>query len=133
MANTGPEHGLLPSLRRVLATLADMAQSRLELASIEVGEAIERLIANLIVAFIAVLLLGAALISLSALIVYAVDESRRVTALAAMVLVYGIGGVLLLLRLRTAMRTAPPMLAGTLGELRNDTRVLRGQPPADRG
>lgn len=121
--------GLLPSVRRVLATLAEMAQSRIELAGIELGEAAERLVSHLLSALLVVLLLGGALIAFSALVVLAAPEAWRLPVLGAMGALYLVGALMLLARLRAALREAPPVLAGTLEELRNDLRMLRGAAP----
>jgi uncharacterized membrane protein YqjE len=129
MATADPQPGVLHSVRGLVQTMADMARSRLELASIELGETLERLLASLIVAFMAVLLLAAALLALSALIVFAVDEEHRAVVLAAMGAIYLLVGLGLLAWLRNYLRSWPTFLAATLEELRQDTRVLRDSPP----
>jgi uncharacterized membrane protein YqjE len=129
MATADPQPGVLHSVRGLVQTMADMARSRLELASIELGETLERLLASLIVAFMAVLLLAAALLALSALIVFAVDEEHRAVVLAAMGAIYLLVGLGLLAWLRNYLRSWPAFLAATLEELRQDTRVLRDSPP----
>ncbi len=121
-----PRSGVLSSLRRIAETAADMASSRIELASIEVGEAIERILRSLIVAFMAVLLIAAGLVALSALLVFLVDESHRSAVLVGMGVVYLVLGVGMLAWLRNDLRSWPLMFAATLAELRRDTRVLRG-------
>jgi uncharacterized membrane protein YqjE len=122
MATADSHHpGVLHSVRRVVETMADMARSRLELASIELGETFERLITSLIIAFMAVLLLGAALVALSA-----VAEEHRALVLAAMVAIYLLIGLGMLAWLRNYLRSWPALLSATLAELQQDSRVLRG-------
>jgi uncharacterized membrane protein YqjE len=129
MATADSHHpGVLHSVRRVVETMADMARSRLELASIELGETFERLVTSLIIAFMAVLLLGAALVALSALIVFAVAEERRALVLAAMAAIYLLIGLGMLAWLRNYLRSWPMLLSATLAELQQDSRVLRGDP-----
>lgn len=129
MATADSHHpGVLHSVRRVVETMADMARSRLELASIELGETFERLVTSLIIAFMAVLLLGAALVALSALIVFAVAEERRALVLAAMAAIYLLIGLGMLAWLRNYLRSWPTLLSATLAELQQDSRVLRGDP-----
>lgn len=115
---------MIGPLRRVAAALAAMAQSHLELASIELGETVERSIVNLVLAFIGLLSIAAALLAVSVLIVLLAGEAQRPMVLAIMAVVYFFGGLLLLLNARERMRSAPPMLAATLAELREDARAL---------
>ncbi len=129
MATVDSQPGVLHSVRGLVQTMADMARSRLELASIELGETLERLLASLIVAFMAVVLIAAALIALSALIVFAVAEEHRAVVLAAMGAIYLLVGIGLLAWLRNYLRSWPTFLSATLDELRQDSRALRGDPP----
>lgn len=130
MSTADSPPGVMHSLRGLVGTVADMARSRLELASIELGETLERLLTGLIVAFMAVLLLAAALLALSALIVFAVSDEHRALVLAAMGAIYLLVGLGMLAWLRNYLRSWPTFLSATLDELRQDSRVLRGNPPA---
>jgi uncharacterized membrane protein YqjE len=129
MASVDSQPGVLHSVRGLVETMADMARSRLELASIELGETLERLLTSLIVAFMAVLLIAASLMALSALIVFAVDEEHRALVLAAMGAIYLLVGVGMLVWLRNYLQSWPGFLSATLEELRQDSQVLRGEPP----
>ncbi len=127
MTAPDPRAGLIPSLRRLANTLADIAGSRFELASIELGETLERLLTSLIVAFMAVVLIAASLVAFSALIVFAVDDAHRPVVLAGMGVVYLLVGIGLFGWLRGYLRSWPTFLSATLAELRNDSRALRGE------
>lgn len=115
---------MLKPLRRVVASLAAMAQSRIELASIELGETVERAIVNLVLAFVGLLLISAALLAASVLIVLLAGEAQRTTVLAVMVAVYLGGGLVLLSSVRARVRAAPALLAATVAELKQDARTL---------
>ena len=124
---TAPEPpGLLDRLSRLLGRVFGMAQSRLELASLELGEARDRLVVMLIASFAAVLLIGAAVAVLSAWVAVALWPTLGHAVLGWIALVYGAAGAALLVWLRRRMRDDPPLLADTLAELRQDAAHLRG-------
>ena len=115
---------MLKPLRRVVASLAAMVHSRIELASVELSESVERAIVNLVLAFVGLLLISAALLAASVWVVLLAGEAQRTTVLAVMVVVYLCGGLLLLQSVRNRVRAAPPLLAATMAELQQDARTL---------
>jgi len=123
------EPGLLDAVARVGSNLFGMLQNRLELASIEIGEARERLVFTIVVSFAAVLLLGGAVVTLSAWIAVALWPTLGHAVLAWIALAYGLAGGGLMWWLRAKLRNDPPLLADTLAELRTDAAMLRGDPP----
>ena len=123
--------GLLEALRRVAATALAMGHSRLELASIEVVEAGERMIAALMIGVLGMLMLFAALVSLSVWAVWLMWAPLGPAALLLLALVYLAGGAALLAWMRSRLRAQPAALEATLAELRRDVVMLRGE--ADRG
>jgi uncharacterized membrane protein YqjE len=127
MNRTDP--GLLEAVARVGSSLFGMLQNRLELASIEIGEARERLVFTIIASFAAVLMLGGAVVALTAWIAAAAWPSLGPAVLGWIALVYGAAAVGLLLWLRAKLRGHPPLLADTLAELRTDAAMMRGDKP----
>jgi len=119
--------GLLEAVARVGSSLFGMLQNRLELASIEIGEARERFVFTIVASFAAVLLLGGAVVALTAWIAAALWPSTGAAVLGWIALVYGGAGIGLLLWLRAKLRGDPPLLADTLAELRTDAVMLRGE------
>lgn len=120
------EPGLLEAVARLGSSLFGMLQNRVELASIEIAEARERLVLTLVASFAAVLLLGGAVVALSAWIAALLWPTLGAAVLGWIALVYGAAGAGLLVWLRGKLRTAPPLLAETLAELRTDAALLRG-------
>ena len=118
--------GLLEALARLGVSLFGMLQNRLELASLELGEAGGRLVLTIVASFAAVLLLGGAVAALSAWIAVALWPTLGHAVLGWLALAYGVAGVALLAWLRSRLRSAPPLLADTLAELRNDAAFMRG-------
>ncbi|MES3013866.1 MAG: phage holin family protein [Pseudomonadota bacterium] len=125
MNRTDP--GLLEAVARVGSSLFGMLQNRLELASIEIGEARERLVFTIVMSFAALLLLGGAVVALSAWIAAALWPSLGPAVLGLIALVYGAAGGGLLWWLRSTLRSDPPLLADTLAELRTDAAMMRNE------
>lgn len=123
------EPGLLDAIARAGSGLFGMLQNRLELASIEIGDARERLVYTLVASFAAVLLLGGAVVALSVWIAVALWPTLGQAVLGGIALVYGVAGAGLLWWLRARRRDDPPLLADTLAELRTDAAMMRGDRP----
>ena len=122
------EPGLLDALSRLGGSLFGMLQNRLELASIELGEARGRLVFTIVASFAAVLLLGGAVVALSAWVAVALWGTLGHAVLGWLALAYGLAGAGLLWWLRARLRSDPPMLADTLAELRADAAFMRREP-----
>ena len=106
-----------------------MLQNRLELASLELGEAGSRLVLTVIASFAALLLLGGAVAALSAWLAVALWGTLGHAVLGWLALAYFAAGAGLLWWLRGRLRNSPPLLADTLAELRVDAALLRGESP----
>lgn len=121
--------GLLDAVGRVGSSLFGMLRNRLELASIELSEARGRLVVTLVASIAGALLLGGAVVALTAWLAVALWPSLGHAVLGWIALAYGLGGVGLLLWLREKLRAAPPLLADTLAELQKDALMMRGDRP----
>jgi uncharacterized membrane protein YqjE len=130
------EPGLLDALARFGGSMFGMLQNRLELASVELGEAGSRLVLTIIASFAALLLLGGAVAALSAWVAVALWSTLGHAVLGWLALAYFGAGAGLLWWLRARLRNSPPLLADTLAELRVDAALLRGEadprPPNER-
>jgi uncharacterized membrane protein YqjE len=120
---------LLDALGRVGGGLLGMLHNRLELASIEVAEARERLMLALVASLAGLLLLTGAVIALTAWAAVALWPTLGHAVLGWIALVYGAAGAVLLVWMRARMRAAPPLLAETLAELQKDALMMRGERP----
>ena len=126
------EPGLLDAIARFGGSLFGMLQNRLELASVELGEAGSRLVLTIIASFAALLLLGGAVAALSAWVAVALWSTLGHAVLGWIALVYFGAGTGLLWWLRARLRDSPPLLADTLAELRVDAALLRGESAPSR-
>ena len=126
------EPGLLDALARFGGSVFGMLQNRLELASLELGDAGSRLVLTIIASFAALLLLGGAVAALSAWVAVALWGTLGHAVLGWLALAYFCAGVGLLWWLRARLRNSPPLLADTLAELRVDAALLRGESAPSR-
>jgi uncharacterized membrane protein YqjE len=123
------EPGLLDAFARFGGSVFGMLQNRLELASLELGEAGGRLVLTIITSFAALLLIGGAVAALSAWVAVALWSTLGHAVLGWLALAYFAAGAGLLWWLRARLRDSPPLLADTLAELRVDAALLRGESP----
>lgn len=119
--------GLGDALRHLASNVIGALESRLELASLEVGEARERLVGSLLLGLAAIACFGSALVAASAWLVWALWDHIGAATLLWLALIDGAGGLGLLAWLRSRERRAPALFADTLGELRQDARAVRGE------
>ena len=132
MTTRHDEPGVLDTLSRIAGHLFGMMQSRLELASLELSEARTRLIVMMVASFAAVLLLGCAVLALSAWVAVVLWPTLGHAVLGWIALVYGITGGAVVWWLRTRLHSDPPLLADTLAELRHDASTMRGDVAGER-
>jgi uncharacterized membrane protein YqjE len=123
------EPGVIDALGRIAGTLLRTVQTRLELASVELGEARGRLVSTLVTALLAALLFGGSVVALSAWLAVALWDRLGPAVLGWIALGYALIGIGLLLWLRLRMTSEPQLLAHTLTELREDAALLRGGHP----
>lgn len=124
--DAGDEPHLIEALRRLGADLFGALGHRLELASLEAGEAGGRLLLMLIAGFAALGLFGGAIVALSAWVAFALWPSLGNAVLGWIALAYALAGAAVLWWLQARMRNAPPLMAETLAELHNDAAFMRG-------
>ena len=125
-----PEAGLLGSLRRLAASLVEMAQLRLEFIGTEIEAEKLRLAAALMWAGIAAVLFGVGLLMVTMLVVLLFWDHHRVVALAVLALAC-LGAAVLAWRVAQARwRTPRGAFAGSVDELARDRGALVPQPQA---
>jgi uncharacterized membrane protein YqjE len=113
---------LLRSAQALLATLAGLARTRLELLSVESQELVVRLVLLIVGAVAAVLLAALALgFGAVALVMWAPPEHRAALA-AGLALVFLLAAAVIAWRVRREARLRP--FAASLAELERDGRAL---------
>ncbi len=123
-ARGGPLSGLLSSLTQMVATLAAMVQTRLELLTTEVQEEIQRSVGLLLWAFVTLFAAGIGLFLAALAVIFAFWDSYRVLASVLVTAVFFAIAAFAGLHLRGLLRNKPRMLDATLTELARDRQRL---------
>ena len=118
--------GLMGSARRLTGTLIAIVSTRLELLANELQEERLRLTQMLLLALIALFLLGNGLILLNAFIVVLFWDSHRLLALGLLCVVYLVAGVAVTMSLRAKAQAGSKLFAASLAEFDKDRQALRG-------
>jgi uncharacterized membrane protein YqjE len=116
--------GLVASLRRLLGTLLETAQVRLDLIAVEIEQEKQRLLMVLLMAVLALLLACVGLVLAAALLVLAVAPPYRLAVLALLVLVFLGAAAALVGRARAVLATPGGIAAASRGEIARDRQAL---------
>lgn len=120
-----PEHsGLLGSVKRLLATLAGMVATRLELLVNEWQEEQLRLVQMLLFALFAVFCLCMGLLLLALFLVVLFWDEHRLAMLAALSLAFFATGGVLAMMLQSKWRQGSKLFSASLAELAKDRKSL---------
>lgn len=128
MREPPPEAGLFASLRRILATLSALLQTRLELVSVEIEEQLEYVAALLLWSIAAIFFASLAVLLLALTVVVAFWDSHRLLAAGLVTAVFAAAAVAAALVARRRARRRPKFMAATVAELAADANALDGRP-----
>jgi uncharacterized membrane protein YqjE len=123
---------IVDSVGRLAATLLGILHTRLGLISVEVEEELTRFSTYLIWSLAALFSAGLAVLLSVLLIVAHFWDTYRVLTLLSLIFLFSAGALIVVWRLRQALRIKPRLLAYTLEELRKDTISLRGDADEQR-
>ncbi|MGX9217908.1 phage holin family protein [Massilia varians] len=114
------------AVRRIGANVLDLARTRLELAAIELQEGAQRVFGYLAWA-VAAAVLGLFALGLVILFVLVLFwDTHRLAAVGGMAVLFILGTLFAVMRLRAGLAARLPMLPATLAELRKDAAALKG-------
>jgi uncharacterized membrane protein YqjE len=133
MSGPVPASGLFASLRRLLGTVLEIAEVRLELLGTEVELEKRRIFDALLWAAIALVALALGLVLLCGFVILLVSDAYRVVAVGAMALLLLAGGLLILRQAQQRLRSPSGLFGTSVAELKRDRSVLasedqHGQP-----
>lgn len=120
---------LFDSLRRLLAGVVAIAQTRLELVTTELAAEIQRAVGVLLWAAIALFFGGISVLMIAITIVVATPEPWRWLSAGLVAAAFVAAAVGAALVVRRQVRDRPPFLAASLGELRRDREALESGLP----
>ena len=124
---SGHATGLLESLRNLGKTFLAVLQTRLEIFASEIDEQGALLARIAVLAAVAALFLGLAVILVVLFVAVLFWDTNRLLAIGAMAGIFAAAGIIAGLMLRSAIARRPKLLAATLAELRKDKSKLEGQ------
>jgi uncharacterized membrane protein YqjE len=129
MSEVRPEVGLFESLKRMMATLLELAHVRLELISVEIEDQIAYA-AGVILWGIAAIFFGSLTVLLLAFtIVIAFWDDHRLLAAALVTAAFAAFAVTAIVVVRARLRSRPRFLAATSEEFKRDAQALEDAPP----
>jgi uncharacterized membrane protein YqjE len=114
-------------LQNILLTIVSLAQTRLELATVEIEEEARRLTGVVLWAVAGILSAGFGVLLLALTIVIAFWDGHRLLASVLVTLVFFAVAAVAGLTVRRRLRERPRLLAATIGELKRDARALGGR------
>lgn len=120
--------GLFGSLRRLLATVVETAQVRLELLGTELELEKQRIFSGLFWGAVALLALGVGALLACGFVVLLFWEGYRLTAVGLLALAFLAGAVLLIRHAQERLRSAGGMFGASVAELSRDHADLDPHP-----
>jgi len=118
------ESGLFASLRRMLATLLALVQTRLELISVEIEEQIDYAAAVLLWTILAVFFGSLTVLLLALTVVILFWDGHRLLAAGAVTGAFALVALTAVLMVRSLLARRPRFLASTVDELRRDAAAV---------
>ena len=118
------QENLLSSIKNIVATGALIAQTRLELLSVDVQIARSKFISLLVMIVCALFFLFFGLVMLSLLIVIYSWETNRMLALGLLTCGFVIIGLILALMVMQSLRTMPKLFEASIAEFAKDREEL---------
>ena len=112
------------ALRRVIASLLGMTQTRLELAGVELAQARQSAVKTVLWSLLTALALSFASLFVCALVVALAWDSYRYVAIAACVAFYVVLAVYFYVQLKDTLEAQPPLFEATLAELGRDKQAV---------
>ncbi len=122
---------ILETVGRIGGTMLAMVETRLELAALEVEEESQRLLGYFALALLSLILFGIAMVLVSLAIILVFWETYRLPAALVLAALFAGAGTIVGMKLKTAFKTRPRMLAATVAELNKDVNFFRNAGQQD--
>jgi uncharacterized membrane protein YqjE len=123
----GPLRQLIASVSGLLATAIGIGRTRLELLTVEVREELQRTAELLVWTSVALLAAGGGALFAGLAVIFAFWDTHRILAAVLVTAGYFALATGAALLVRSRLRSRPPFLQATLGELARDEDHLRGR------
>ena len=123
----GSPVGMFDSLRQLLATLAGIAHTRIELLGVEVEEQVARLTSMLLWTIVSVFLAFTTLVLIAVAILVAFWDTNRILVAVLLAAGFAVLALISWLRVRAVARGRPRLFQASLEELAKDRDRLGGR------
>jgi uncharacterized membrane protein YqjE len=127
--SAAPEAGLFASLRRMLATLIALIETRLELVGVEIEEQISHAVSLLLWSIAAIFFASLSVLLAALTIVIAFWDQHRLLAASLVTATFVLAALVAGLVARHRLQTRPRLLAMLAGEFERDAAALEGDAP----
>lgn len=128
MPENGGSRGLFESLSVFAATAVAIIQTRLELLSLDLEEEREHLLAIMLLALVAVFLLGIGVVLAAILLVVAFWETHRLLVLGILTTLFLLLGISTGAYALYRVHTKPRLFSSSIAELQKDQQQLSSRP-----
>ena len=118
---------MFDSLRQLLATLAGIAQTRIELLGTEVEEQVARLTSMLLWTIVSLFLVFTTVTLIAVAVLVAFWDTNRILVAVLLAAGFGVLALISFLRVRIVARGRPHLFQSTLDELAKDRDRLGGK------
>lgn len=119
---------ILDTVGRIGGTLLDMVRTRLELAALEIEEETQRIVGYFMLALMALILFGIAMLMLAFTIILVFWDTHRLAAAVALVVAFGGGAMLAFYKLKAGFSSRPRFMQATVAELNKDLNFMQNGP-----
>lgn len=119
---------ILETVGRIGGTLLDMVRTRLELAALEIEEETQRIVGYFVMALVALILFGIAMVLLAFTIILVFWDTHRLAAAAGLVVVFGGGAMIAFYKLKSGFSSRPRFMEATVAELNKDLNFIKNGP-----
>ena len=116
---------MIDLIKRMVANMLAILQTRAELLAIEVEEEVLRFFSYLILSLVALVCFGIATLLAILLIIVVFWDSNRVTVIACLTAFFGVAAIVVAMGVRNCFRSKPKFLSNSMGEISKDIEMLR--------
>jgi len=110
---------------RIGGTLIAMLQTRVQLAAVELEEESRRLLGYFMLALLALILFGIAMMLVALAVIMAFWDSYRLEAAIGLAALFGAAGTVVAVKLKSRVASRPRFLSATADELNKDIDFVR--------
>lgn len=118
---------IIDAVGRVVATFVAIAQTRLELAAVELEQESRRYLGYVLMSLLALFLCGIALLLVALAVVIVFWDSYRLPATLGMAGLFGLAALMIAMKVRASFAAKPALMASSVAELAKDMAFIKAR------